>query len=869
MVDQWPLTGRSEALQAIVDRLKGPERGVVVGGSAGVGKTRLTAEAADALSAQGWTIRRLACTATNRSVPLGAFAQWVDGRGGTAVAVAHRLIEAMAAETDGRLLLLVDDVHLIDEMSALVVHQAIVRDLGKVLATVRTGEPVLDAVLTPWRDGLLWWLELPALTRAESGQLLDVALPGTLAHGDTDRLWELTGGNVLLLRHLVVHEQASGRLVCEHGAWRWTGTPTVTPSLHRLLEHQIGAVPPAVRDVVDMVAVAEPIDRRCLSTLIDPLAVDEAERLNLVRTDAHTVRIGHPLYAEVRLAQLGPSRLRRLRSRAATALRVFSHGLDPIRLGLLWMESDLNPDPDLLVEAARVATARQDAELAQRLARAAVEAGGGTKAKLQYAYALCQLGRGEDAQAVLDLIDPIDVPGADFVNDVILRATTLSGPLRRPQDAWRIIDDALAEASGSRMHQLRTYRAVQTLMAGRPADAVAVMDTVDFSRLDPFGQIIGLSAQIAAFGEIGRPGAAATVAEDGRRLLDGVAGEVHQATAFGEFHASALLLAGHVKEAVKVANGYLRYSAESSGLPRSMALAAVGMAALGSGDLTTAARHLDPVALGFTPADDAAGLTYRYWVMYAETLARSGDVDAAVAAIERARSLRHPNWVYVEPAFLVAQAWVAASQGQVSSARELSGRAAAAARANGQWAREVLALQCSVQFGENATTVDRLDDLCVVVEGPRAATAARYARALSDRDAATLGELSHDFESMGDLLAAADAAGQASALHSGKGRPSAALSEGGRAQHLALICGGAMSPVIAAARVVLPITAREREVATLVAQGLSNREIADAMNISVRTVESHVQRACSKTGVSNRVKLAELVMPSAGRPAAS
>jgi len=225
--------------------------------------------------------------------------------------------------------------------------------------------------------------------------------------------------------------------------------------------------------------------------------------------------------------------------------------------------------------------------------------------------------------------------------------------------------------------------------------------------------------------------------------------------------------------------------------------------------------------------------------------------------------------VYVEPAFLVAQAWVAASQGQVSSARELSGRAAAAARANGQWAREVLALQCSVQFGENATTVDRLDDLCVVVEGPRAATAARYARALSDRDAATLGELSHDFESMGDLLAAADAAGQASALHSGKGRRSAALSEGGRAQHLALICGGAMSPVIAAARVVLPITAREREVATLVAQGLSNREIADAMNISVRTVESHVQRACSKTGVSNRVKLAELVTPNAGRPAAS
>ena len=242
------MTGRGEALQAIADRLEGSERGVVVGGSAGVGKTRLT--------------------------------------------------DALAAETDGRLLLLVDDVHLIDEMSALVVHQVIVRDLGKVLATVRAGEPVLDAVLTPWKawkDGLLWWLEVPPLTRGESAELLNVALPGPLARGAADRLWELTGGNVLLLRHLVSQEQASGRLVCEHGAWRWMGSPTVTPSLRRLVEDQIGAVPPAVRDVVDMVAVAEPIDRRCLAALIDPLAMEEAERLNLVRTDVNTVRIGYPL----------------------------------------------------------------------------------------------------------------------------------------------------------------------------------------------------------------------------------------------------------------------------------------------------------------------------------------------------------------------------------------------------------------------------------------------------------------------------------------------------------------------------------------------------------------------------------------------
>jgi DNA-binding NarL/FixJ family response regulator len=45
-----------------------------------------------------------------------------------------------------------------------------------------------------------------------------------------------------------------------------------------------------------------------------------------------------------------------------------------------------------------------------------------------------------------------------------------------------------------------------------------------------------------------------------------------------------------------------------------------------------------------------------------------------------------------------------------------------------------------------------------------------------------------------------------------------------------------------------PLTRREREVAILVAQGLSNRPIAAASHISERTVESHVQHVRDKVG---------------------
>jgi predicted ATPase/DNA-binding CsgD family transcriptional regulator len=52
------------------------------------------------------------------------------------------------------------------------------------------------------------------------------------------------------------------------------------------------------------------------------------------------------------------------------------------------------------------------------------------------------------------------------------------------------------------------------------------------------------------------------------------------------------------------------------------------------------------------------------------------------------------------------------------------------------------------------------------------------------------------------------------------------------------------------------LTGREQEVATLVARGLSNRDIAGQLFLSVRTVEVHVDRILTKLGFANRTQLA-------------
>jgi DNA-binding NarL/FixJ family response regulator len=52
----------------------------------------------------------------------------------------------------------------------------------------------------------------------------------------------------------------------------------------------------------------------------------------------------------------------------------------------------------------------------------------------------------------------------------------------------------------------------------------------------------------------------------------------------------------------------------------------------------------------------------------------------------------------------------------------------------------------------------------------------------------------------------------------------------------------------------LGLTARETEVLLLVARGLSNKEIADALFISAKTASVHVSRILMKLGVTSRVE---------------
>jgi DNA-binding CsgD family transcriptional regulator len=232
----------------------------------------------------------------------------------------------------------------------------------------------------------------------------------------------------------------------------------------------------------------------------------------------------------------------------------------------------------------------------------------------------------------------------------------------------------------------------------------------------------------------------------------------------------------------------------------------------------------------------------------------------AVAALSAVEAEHHRSWGFINYERDLARAWVSASQGAVSEAITIAVAAAETTRAKGQFAAEVMCLQTAAQFGDGSNAA-RLRELEAVVEGPRVGVAARFAAALAAADGAELASVSEEFEAIGDLVAALDAAAHAAVAYRRKDLRGSALGCSTRADALAEQCGGASTPALRQASVQVPLSAREREIVMLLGEGLSSRELAERLTLSVRTVEAHIYRAMTRTGVSSRQELAALLNP--------
>ncbi|MFI5875436.1 response regulator transcription factor, partial [Streptomyces sp. NPDC051445] len=131
----------------------------------------------------------------------------------------------------------------------------------------------------------------------------------------------------------------------------------------------------------------------------------------------------------------------------------------------------------------------------------------------------------------------------------------------------------------------------------------------------------------------------------------------------------------------------------------------------------------------------------------------------------------------------------------------------------------------------------------------------RHARALVRGDGPALDLVAAELEGRGFLLFAAEAYAQAVRVHRD---PGAARTARTRAVALARRCQGARTPALSGL-VLGELTARQRQIVTLAAAGLSNRQIAERLTLSVRTVGNHLYGAYTRLGAGDRAALPRLV----------
>jgi DNA-binding CsgD family transcriptional regulator len=859
----WPLTGRSKELRLIEAAIFDSDAsGIVVCGAAGVGKSRIAREALSSAGSQGCEVRWIVGTSSARTIPLGALSSWAEPAGNDSLDLIRGAIASLTSASPGKKVVLgVDDVALLDHLSTFVVHQIIQRRAAKVVLTIREGESIPTATRELWKGEQFDRLDLESLSKAALTALISATLGGPLDQQAAGRLWTLTRGNPLYLRNIVEREVADERLKLQDGYWRWLGDPVLPPSLVELIEGRIGGLPSSVSDVIDALAVGEPIELGALTRITDAAAVEQADIRGLIALDQVgdrvEARLAHPLYGGVRRNRAAATRLRRLRGLVAAELAASDDRDDMrvvVRRATLSLDSDLEPDSDLLVRAARGAVWLWEFPLADRLAAAAMLAGGAADAKLIRAYALSCSGRGREADALLADIKAGELAEAMQGRVAFLRATNRLFTLADPVGAKTLIDDASRAAGPQARSCIDAFLTVYWAAMGKPHAAIESSGEFIWKELpDLVAQRVTAWALAVAFGELGRANEAVAAAKAGYPV------PIRSFVIITDAHIGALLLAGRIADVGEPTEMIRQRQIEFRAFQSfQVGTVVAGRAALGCGRLQAAISLLTESIETVQASSGSNGWGYRCQIALTTALAMRGSTDEAESSLVRLDNQRHPSWRYLDYEYAIAKAWVAATQGAVSEAITISLAAAETARSNGQFAPEVMCLQTATQFGERSCG-PRLRELEAIVEGPRAGVAARFAEALDDDDGAELAAVSAEFEDMGDLIAAVDAAAHAAIAYRHHDLRGSALGCSARAEALAEQCGGARTATLRKAVERLPLTDREREIVMLIGQGLSNRDIATRLTLSVRTVESHIYKAMAKTGTSNRDELAGLL----------
>jgi DNA-binding NarL/FixJ family response regulator len=397
----------------------------------------------------------------------------------------------------------------------------------------------------------------------------------------------------------------------------------------------------------------------------------------------------------------------------------------------------------------------------------------------------------------------------------------------------------------------------------RCADAeTKASEALGAETLSDTAAMLAAVAYVMACGALGHADAFTPVA---KAAIDRAANSyesAHMRFWFGGVYARACRLTGRLQECRAAAELLAELAKDAPSLAYANLLFLRGNAELMNGNLDVAGKLLREALSGVENHGVTTGLRPACAFALAELNAKLGDHEGALEMLAEARRAVPPDFVFMQTGLALATAWTMAAGGEIGTAIDTALAEAQVARERGQPTHEVACIQTALQFGvtdgldEIATRARELAD---ELKLPVAEAVAMHAAGLLGKDGELLLEAARTYASFGDRCTEADATAQAAvvflaAKHRGRG-----LYASEAAAHLAEECGGLCTPATRSSSAPVPLTGRQREIAELVAVGLSNKQIADKLFTSVRTVEGHLFRACKRLGVTTRQELAAIM----------
>jgi DNA-binding CsgD family transcriptional regulator/tetratricopeptide (TPR) repeat protein len=864
--EPWALAGREVELARIAAAQNdGAIGGVVIIGAAGVGKTRLAREAIAQADASGAIVRSVRATQASSGVPfaaLGLLLPEMDLPGEASAEVFRAVAVALDRIRAGQqLVLLVDDAHDLDDASAALLDHIVGLGDTFVILTVRSDALAPQSIVNLWKEDHILRIDLAPLSDVVMGDLATAAL-GPLEAAAQQALVKASGGNVLYLRELLLGGQEAGILVQQFGIWRLIGPPASSARLQDLIGDRLNGTSPEERRTLELVALGDPLDLSLLATLA-PLAsveaLEERSLLDTVEGDAGPqVTLAHPLYGDVVKIGLPAARRARLSKALADAAEAAGgqRPRDVLRIAVWRLEGGGDTDARRAIEAGRLAFRSGQYELARRLSQAAWDRWRLPESAYLLGQSLDYLGRNEEAETMLAIAWPEARDDATRRDIALRRATNLFRTLDRAEDADRVLRQATEAVSDERCRrELEGLRGTHLLLAGEVTRAIELVlpllarpDEPAFTQasLDA-GTALALAGRSDEALHHTRLAISTRLERDDETQVSTVAVYVVGLTI-------AMAETGRLAEAQAIADAAYQQAIDQGPVAgRAWVAGVLARICLLQGRLATAAHLFREAATLFS----SLGHPGQRWGLGGLALAvgQQRDADAGTATINELDRIPLAAVRVMDVDILRGRGWVSLSRRDLVGAKKELWAATELAHEWGQFASEAAALHDLVRIGVVDDAAERLIALGDSVDGDLMAARTAYAVAVTSEDLDGAAEASARFEAIGAHLFAAEAAAlehrlaERSRLH----RRSAAARE--RSAQLSGRCENALTPALSTPAPRDRLSGRELEIALLVAEGLSSRDVAERLYVSVRTVDNHLQRIYTKLGITKRSEL--------------